>query len=413
MRNKLILNKKTAVAALVCLFSTVTVAQQQNSDNPQPPMTKNADELPLDPNAIDHSAMGHGSMTDMDSMQGMDHSKMQHQDIDNADMQMDPESVDHSAMGHGSMTEMDPMQGMDHSKMQHQDTDNADMQMDPDSMDPNAIDHSAMDHSSMADMDSMQGMDMSSKSTTPPLNARDPHAYSGGLTLDSGAFALPGPRQLKMADEHAFWTVLFDRFEYADGLSSGMGNATQYDMQTWYGSSYDRLIVKSEGEIVDSKLEESENQLLWGHAISSFWDTQLGVRFDTSEGPSRQWLTFGLQGLAPYWFEIDASVSVGAEGRSAFDFEAEYELLITQRLVLQPRVVLSAYGKDDAQNGVGKGLSSLAAGVRLRYEFSRQFAPYLGVEWTGQYGNTADFTELEGRSTRQTQWVAGVRFWFQ
>ncbi|WP_438864884.1 copper resistance protein B [Neptunicella sp.] len=363
MRNKLILNKKTAVAALVCLFSTATVAQQQNSDNPQPPMTKNADELPLDPNAIDHSAMGHGSMTDMDSMQGMDHSKMQHQDTD--------------------------------------------------SMDPYAIDHSAMGHGSMADMDSMQDMDMSSQSNTPPPNARDPHAYSDGLTLDSGAFALPGPRQLKMADEHAFWTVLFDRFEYADGLSSGLGDATQYDMQTWYGSSYDRLVVKSEGEIIDSKLEESENQILWGHAITTFWDTQLGVKFDTSEGPSRQWLTFGLQGIAPYWFEIDASVSVGAEGRSAFDFEAEYELLITQRLVLQPRVVLSAYGKDDAQNGVGKGLSSLTAGVRLRYEFNRQFAPYLGVEWTGQYGNTADFTKLEGRSTRQTQWVAGVRFWFQ
>jgi copper resistance protein B len=368
------MTKNTLIASVLCFYSMGTVAQQ----HVHPEATEQADET---------SAV-HSGMSEMDAMQGMDHSKMQHKDADKADTPMD----------HSGMSEMDSMQGMDHSNMQHKDADNAD---------------TPMDHSGMSGMDSMQGMDMSNHSNTPPADARDPHVYSDGLTLDSGAYALPGPRQLKMADEHAFWAVLFDRFEYADGLSKGLGNATQYDMQTWYGSSYDRLVIKSEGEIVESKLEGSENQVLWGHAISTFWDTQLGVRFDTSEGPSRQWLSFGFQGLAPYWFEVASNLSVGSGGRTALDLSAEYELLISQRLILQPRVVVSAYGKDDVQNGVGKGLSSIIAGIRMRYEFNRQFAPYVGVEWTGQYGNTADFSKLDGRSTKQTQWVAGIRFWFQ
>ena len=367
MRNKQKMIKNTVIASVLCLYSLAALAQQHIH-------TESVDETPTPQN----------TMSGMDSMQGMEHSKMQQNNADKADM-----SKDKSAM-----SGMDAMQEMDHSKMQQKDADEADM---------------PMDQNSMSEMDSMQGMDMSN---TPPPDARDPHAYSNGLTLDSGAFALPGKRQLVMADEHAFWSVLFDRFEYADGLSKGLGNAKQYDMQGWYGSSYDRLVVTSEGELVDNKLEESESQIMWGHAISSFWDSQLGVRFDTSEGPSRQWLTFGVQGLAPYWFEIDTSLSVGPSGRTVFDIEAEYELLITQRLILQPRVVLSVFGKDDPENGVGKGLSSVTTGLRLRYEFSREFAPYLGIEWTGQYGNTADFIKLEGGSTRQTQWVAGIRFLF-
>jgi copper resistance protein B len=390
MSNKLIRN--TMATVLVTLTSLNTWAEQQTDETPQTLSTKPTNVKPIDEKPMDHSSMDHSKM---------DHRKMEHGAMGNepiseqTDMQgMDHSKMDHGAMGHASMSKQADMQGMDHSKM----------------------DHSAMGHESISEQADMQGMDhsaMAKQSDTPSPDARDPHAYSDGLTLDSGAFALPGPRQLKMADEHAFWTVLFDRFEYADSLSKGVGNATQYDMQGWYGSSYDRLVVKSEGEIVDNKLEGSENQILWGHAISTFWDTQVGVRFDTSEGPSRQWLSFGLQGLAPYWFEVSASLALGAEGRSVVDLAAEYELLITQRLVLQPRVVMSAYGKDDPENGVGKGLSLLTAGLRLRYEFTRQFAPYVGVEWTGQYGNTADFSQLDGRTTTQTQWVAGIRFWFQ
>ena len=429
MRNKQKMIKNTVIASVLCLYSLAALAQQHVH-------TESVDETPTPQNTMsgmdsmqgmDHSKMQQknvdqadtpmdkNTMSGMDSMQGMDHSKMQQKNVDQADTPMDKnimsgtdsmQEMDHSKMQQenadkadmskdkSAISGMDAMHGMDRSKMQQKNADEADM---------------PMDQNSMSGMDSMQGMDMSN---TPPPDARDPHAYSDGLTLDSGAFALPGPRQLKMADEHAFWAVTFNRFEYADGLSSSLGSVSQYDAQAWYGNSYERLVIKAEGELTDNKLAESETQILWGHAISTFWDSQIGLRFDSSEGPSRQWLTFGVQGLAPYWFEVDTSLSVGPEGRTAFNLEAEYELLITQRLILQPRFVVSAFGKDDPENGVGKGLSSLTTGIRLRYEFSRQFAPYLGVEWTGQYGNTADFSKLTNQPVRRTQWVAGIRFWF-
>ena len=241
-----------------------------------------------------------------------------------------------------------------------------------------------------------------------PADARDPHAYSDGYTLTEGPYAQPGPRQLKLADEHAFWSVLGDRLEYQEDSDS-----TVYDVQAWYGTTYNRFVIKAEGDIADGTLEESSTDLLWGHALNAYFDTQLGVRLDQyNEGKDRQWLAFGVQGLAPYWFELDVTAYVGDDGRTALSAEAEYELLLTQKLILQPRAELNLYGKDDAENGLGSGLSDLAVGLRLRYEFSRQFAPYIGVEWTDTYGDTADYRRAAGEDTSDTQFVAGLRFWF-
>ena len=241
-----------------------------------------------------------------------------------------------------------------------------------------------------------------------PADARDPHAYSDGFTLTEGPYAQSGPRQLKLADEHSFWAVLGDRFEYQEDSET-----TVYDLQAWYGTTYDRLVIKAEGDIADGTLEESSTDLLWGHALNAYFDTQLGLRFDQyNEGKDRQWLALGLQGLAPYWFELDVTAYVGDNGRTALAAEAEYELLLTQRLILQPRAELNLYGKDDPDNGLGSGLSDLALGVRLRYEFSRQFAPYIGVEWTSTYGDTADYRRAAGDDRSDTQIVAGLRFWF-
>nr|WP_289099889.1 copper resistance protein B [uncultured Halomonas sp.] len=241
-----------------------------------------------------------------------------------------------------------------------------------------------------------------------PADARDPHAYSDGFTLTEGPYAQSGPRQLKLADEHSFWAVLGDRFEYQEDSET-----TVYDLQAWYGTTYDRLVIKAEGDIADGTLEESSTDLLWGHALNAYFDTQLGLRFDQyNEGKDRQWLALGLQGLAPYWFELDVTAYVGDNGRTALAAEAEYELLLTQRLILQPRAELNLYGKDDPENGLGSGLSDLALGVRLRYEFSRQFAPYIGVEWTSTYGDTADYRRAAGDDRSDTQIVAGLRFWF-
>ena len=250
--------------------------------------------------------------------------------------------------------------------------------------------------------------DMQMQGGSAPADARDPHAYSDGYTLTEGPYAQPGPRQLKLADEHAFWSILGDRLEYQEDSDS-----TVYDVQAWYGTTYDRFVIKAEGDIADGTLEESSTDLLWGHALNAYFDTQLGVRLDQyNEGKDRQWLAFGVQGLAPYWFELDVTAYVGDDGRTALSAEAEYELLLTQKLILQPRAELNLYGKDDAENGLGSGLSDLAVGLRLRYEFSRQFAPYIGVEWTDTYGDTADYRRAAGEDTSDTQFVAGLRFWF-
>ena len=258
--------------------------------------------------------------------------------------------------------------------------------------------------------DTMEHGGMNMQGGSAPPDARDPHAYSGGYTLGSGPYALPGPRVLRLSDEHNFGGLLVDRLERTHTRDGG--NATAYEIQGWFGRDYDRLVVKAEGEVAKGKLQEARTELLWGHAIATFWDTQLGVRYDSGEGPDRGWLAFGVQGLAPYWFEVDAAAYVGDKGRTALRLGAEYELLLTQKLILQPRVEVNWYGKSDALRGIGAGLSEAQTGLRLRYEFTRQFAPYIGIERAGTFGRTADLARAEGEKTDETRWVAGVRFWF-
>ncbi|MHB1216412.1 MAG: copper resistance protein B [Thiobacillus sp.] len=251
--------------------------------------------------------------------------------------------------------------------------------------------------------------DMDMQGGSAPPDARDPHAYSGGYALDSGKYVLPGSRQLRLADEHSFGSLLVDRLERVD---TSDGYATAYDAQAWFGRDYNRLVVKAEGDYGEGKLQEARTELLWGHAIAIFWDTQLGARYDSGVGPDRSWLAFGVQGLAPYWFEVDATAYVGEEGRTALRLSGEYELLITQRLILQPRLELNAYGKSDEALSIGSGLSDITAGLRLRYEFTRQIAPYVGVERAEKLGRSADLARAAGEKSDETRWVAGVRFWF-
>ena len=261
----------------------------------------------------------------------------------------------------------------------------------------------AMDHGSMQ----MQG-------GTAPADARDPDAYSGGYRLGAGLYALPHgdgrPHHLEMADQQSFGSLLVDRLEYARSGGAGEG---VYDLRAMFGTAYDKLVVKAEGEAAHGRVGDARNELLWGHAVGSYWDTQLGLRTDAGSGlPSRSWMAVGIQGLAPYWFEVEATAYVGEGGRTALRLALEYELLVTQRLILQPRVEASFYGKRDAATHTGSGLATGAAGLRLRYEIGRQFAPYVGVERTGAFGDTADMRRAAGERPKQTRWVAGVRMWF-
>ena len=259
-----------------------------------------------------------------------------------------------------------------------------------------------------SEMAQMNSAKMQPQGGSAPKDARDPHAYSAGTTLTEGPYALEGNERLTLADEHPFYALLGDRLEYNEQANAGV-----FDLQAWYGTTFDRLVVKTEGDFSEGSLEENQTDILWGHAVSAYWDTQAGVRLDyNKEGENRQWLAFGLQGLAPYWFELDMTAYVGERGNTAFTLEAEYELLLTQKLIIQPRAEITLYGKNDKQNELGSGLSSSAIGFRVRYEFTRQFAPYIGVEWSNKFGNTADYATSSGQSNNNTAFVAGIKFWF-
>ncbi|QIK21098.1 copper resistance protein B (plasmid) [Ralstonia solanacearum] len=267
-----------------------------------------------------------------------------------------------------------------------------------------------MDHSAHSAMPGMDHGSMNMQGGSAPPNARDPDAYSNGYRLGTGPYALGDTRHLMMADEHRFASVLVERLEWAHGNGT---NATAYDAQAWFGTSYDKLVIKAEGDIHKGRVEEARTELLWGHAIAPFWDTQLGLRNDAGTGrPGRNWAAFGVQGLAPYWFHLEATAYVGDSGRTALRLSSEYELLLTQRLILQPRLEASFYGKRDPALEIGSGLSSGTLGLRLRYEFSRQFAPYVGVERSQAFGGTANLIEAAGGRRGETRVVAGVRFWF-
>lgn len=245
-----------------------------------------------------------------------------------------------------------------------------------------------------------------------PANARDPDGYANGMKQNSGPYAL-AVAPLHLMDKHLLWGAAFDRFEWADGDSD---DVLAYDGQLWLGTSFRRLLLKTEGEKVAGEADENKTQLLYSQAISPYWNARAGVRFDQGEGenekPDRSWLALGVAGLSPYWFDVEVTAYIGEDNRSALVAEVEYELLLTQRWILQPRIEATLYGSNDDDTGNGSGLSDVSAGLRLRYEISRQFAPYVGAEWIGRFGNSADITQSKGGNVRDTRWLAGVRFWF-
>ena len=236
---------------------------------------------------------------------------------------------------------------------------------------------------------------------------RDPHAYADGYVRGSGPYALT---RYHLGDEHPYATLLLDRLDWGKA-ASGKPNL-QFDGQWSWGSSYNRLLLQSEGHAEQGKLQEARNEVLWSHAIAPFWDSQLGLRLDKNAGADRQWLAFGVQGLAPYWFEVHAKAYLGNGGRSALRLGADYDLALSQKWFLQPAIETNFYGKSDAVNGLGSGLSSASASLRLRYEGQREVAPYLGVERQQTFGATADMARSAGQKTGQTRWFAGLRIWF-
>lgn len=202
-----------------------------------------------------------------------------------------------------------------------------------------------------------------------------------------------------------------------DRLEAGFGDADDaygFDLQGWSGGDINRFWWKVEGEGgLNQSLHEAEAQALFSRAVTPFWNLQAGVRQDyRPDGPDTTHLALGFQGLARYWWEVDAAAFVSHRGDLTARLEAEYDQRITQRLILQPRIeaVLSASDKPELQ--LGSGLSNLAVGLRLRYEFTRELAPYVGVEWSQAFGRTEDYVRDRGETTDQVQWLVGIRGWF-
>jgi copper resistance protein B len=253
-----------------------------------------------------------------------------------------------------------------------------------------------MDHASMA-MDHQATPDAEHAAAA----ARSPD-YSGGI----GYGSMPG---MDMRDAQSLGMLRVDQLE-ATHDSHGDGQA--WDVQGWYGNDNNKLWLRSEGERSDGRIEDGRVELLWDHALTAFWDTQLGLRQDVGAGPHRNWVTLGIQGLAPYWFELEATAYAGSSGRTAARLRVEYEWRFTQRWILQPEFELNLYGRNDPADRIGSGISDTQLGLRLRYEIRRELAPYIGVVWKHRYGATADYARADGQSPTDRQFVAGLRFWF-
>jgi copper resistance protein B len=323
--------------------------------------------MPMPPKPAASSGMG-----DMKGMKGMNHSAMQGMPM--------PATPASSAAPAGDMS------GMDHASMPG---------MSPEDM-------KGMDHAGMAGMGAMPGMTMGPmQGGSPPPNARSPD-YSDGV----GYGSMQG---MDMADNTPLGMVLIDQLEAFHGRDA---NGQTWEAEGWYGNDTNKLWVRTEGGRSRGKLDDGDLEAFWNHSIATYWGTQLGVRQDLGEGPKRTWAAFGVQGLAPYWFELEATGYAGANGRTAARLRADYELLFTQRLILQPEAEVNLYGKDDPQRRIGSGVSDVQFGLRLRYEFHRQFAPYIGVNWVRRVGATAGYARQDHQPVLDRQIVAGIRIWF-
>lgn len=260
-----------------------------------------------------------------------------------------------------------------------------------------------------------------------PLQAQDPHAaHRQPAKTDIEAAAEPDsassyrPPALTDADRAAAFPLLHAAHDHADPLvwmvqadrlEWHRDDTLAWSGKAWIGRDRGRLWLRSEGERSQGATGSSL-EALWGKPLDAWWDLLAGLRHDDGHGPARDWLAVGVQGLAPYKFEVQATAYLGSGGRSMLRAEVEYELLLANRLILQPRIEAVLRGRDDDARGIGAGLSEASAGLRLRYEIRREIAPYIGYEWSNRYGRTADRAITSGDATRDHGWVAGLRFWF-
>ena len=232
-----------------------------------------------------------------------------------------------------------------------------------------------------------------------------------GALAQQGEFPLP-PKDWAppVHDRPVIPFLLVDRLEQRWQKGNDL---RVWDAQGWVGGDYDKLWFKSEGE--DEKggrTAQASVEALYARLISPFWYLQGGVRYEERPSPSRSSLALGVQGLAPYWFDVEATTYLDEKGKLSARFEAEYDFLFTQRLILQPRAETTFAAYSEPERGVGQGFNNLELGLRLRYEIRRQLAPYIGVTWSRKLGDTADIARRANTEVSEKALVAGLRVWF-
>ena len=285
-------------------------------------------------------------------------------------------------------------QQMDHSHMHHDAMEQV-PQEDHSSHSP--ADASKAEHA--ADQDIPQG--------TPPAPPSD-HAADAFYGADEMARARAA--MLKESGGMRFSKLMLDRLEYRAGKG---GDAYHWEGEGWIGGDINRLAFKSEGEgKISGRVEHAEVQALYSRAIDPWFNLEAGLRQDFGPDPDRTYVVAGIDGLAPYWFEVSAQAFLSNKGDGHLRLEASYDQRITQRLILQPAAELNFAAQDVPELGIGSGLSDVELGMRLRYELAREFAPYMGVNWERKLGGTARMARANGDAASVASFVLGVRFWF-
>ena len=249
--------------------------------------------------------------------------------------------------------------------------------------------------------DSTARVSMQGHSDSAPPDTRDPDAYSDGYenTTMTG---------MGHTDQLAVGLLLVDELEF---LSGHEGQGSNWLLRRTYGGDVDKLWLRTQGLAIDGATDPTTGvEALWWHGSSAFWGTVVGIRQDFGPG-AHTWLAFGIEGLSPYWFELQATGYVGDDGRLSARLKGSYDLLFTNRLILATALESNVYSKAEPDRALAAGVGNVELGLRLRYEFSRKFAPYVGYVWERSYAGTADLRRARGEPVTEHRLVAGVRLW--
>ncbi|MDQ2185648.1 copper resistance protein B [Alcaligenaceae bacterium A4P071] len=277
-------------------------------------------------------------------------------------------------------------------------------------MDHSTMDHSTMDHSTMTPP---------SPTHTPATGPAAPAASASSAVPVGSLPSSDGSTGRSYAeygiDAHTMNTgitssLTLDKF----GLTHNRDGKTglEYDGDFWVGNATDKLWIKSEGERIGGQTEDAKVEAYWSHAISPFWDAQVGARRDFGAGVKRNWAALGVQGTAPYGIETEITAYAGASGRTLLYLHGEHDIALTQKLIFTPELEANIFGKNDKAFGVGSGLSDVQATLTLRYEATPHFAPYIGVAFDRKLGRTATYASAQGESRSSRNILAGVRLTF-